>query len=119
MSGRMKSFIKNPDQRRDILHHIQNESRKMKLPPELILAIIHTESAFDRYAVSSVGAQGLMQVMPFWKNEIGHPGDNLTAIHTNIRYGCKILSLYLKKEKGNLTRALARYNGKLRTSHLS
>lgn len=54
-----------------------------------------------------------MQVMPFWKNEIGREDDNLTQVATNLRYGCTILSYYLDKEKGNLTRALARYNGSL------
>ena len=52
-----------------------------------------------------------MQVMPFWKNEIGRPSDNLTDMDTNLRYGCQILQFYLKREKGNMRRALARYNG--------
>ena len=78
-----------------------------------MLAVIHTESAFDRFAISSVGAQGYMQVMPFWKNEIGRSEDNLTLAETNLRYGCTILSFYINKEKGNLTRGLARYNGSL------
>ena len=78
-----------------------------------MLALIHTESSFDRFAVSSAGAQGLMQVMPFWKSVIGRPDDNLTDIETNLRYGSAILSHYLKRESGNLTRALARYNGSL------
>ncbi len=113
MSGRMEPFIKNPEQRITLLKNIHQEAKRNQLFPELVLAVIQTESAFDRFAVSSAGAQGLMQVMPFWKNEIGRPKDNLTLIETNLRYGCKILSYYLKKEKGNLTRALARYNGSL------
>lgn len=113
MSARMKRFVKNSEQRIVLLKKIYSEARRAKLRPELILAIIHTESGFDRYAVSSAGAQGLMQIMPFWKKVIGHPKDNLTLIDVNLRYGCAILSLYLKKEKGQLSRALARYNGSL------
>ena len=69
------------------------------------------ESRFDSYAVSKAGALGMMQVMPFWKNEIGRPGDNLIDTRTNLRYGCTILRYYLDKEKGRLADALARYNG--------
>ncbi|MDH5395769.1 MAG: lytic transglycosylase domain-containing protein, partial [Gammaproteobacteria bacterium] len=66
-----------------------------------------------RFAISKAGAQGLMQVMPFWLKEIGKPDDNLFNIKTNLRMGCTILKFYLNKEKGDLTRALARYNGSL------
>ncbi|MDP0590080.1 MAG: lytic transglycosylase domain-containing protein [Candidatus Endonucleobacter bathymodioli] len=113
MSGRMQTFVKDDKQRKVILKKIHMEAKRAKLNPKLILALIQTESAFDSYAVSSAGAQGLMQVMPFWKQEIGSLDDNLISIDTNLRYGCTILSLYLEKEKGNLTRALARYNGSL------
>jgi len=65
--------------------------------------VIQVESGFDRFAISSVGAQGLMQVMPFWKNEIGRPGDNLTKVDTNLRYGTTILSYYLEKEDGDVS----------------
>ena len=78
-----------------------------------MLSVIEVESHFDRFAVSRVGAQGMMQVMPFWKDEIGRPEDNLTRNLTNFEYGCSILRFYLDKEKGNLHRALARYNGSL------
>ena len=81
------------------------------LEPEIVLALIEVESHFDPYAVSRVGAQGLMQVMPFWKKEIGRPDDNLIDTDTNLRYGCTILKHYLKREKGRLADALARYNG--------
>ncbi|MDP0563632.1 MAG: lytic transglycosylase domain-containing protein [Candidatus Endonucleobacter sp. (ex Gigantidas childressi)] len=113
MSGRMQTFIKDEKQRKLILEKIHREAQRVKLNPKLILALIQTESSFDNYAVSSAGAQGLMQIMPFWKQEIGSLEDNLTSIDTNLRYGCTILSLYLEKEEGNLTRALARYNGSL------
>ena len=92
---------------------IYQEAQRASLEPELVLAVIETESSFNRFAISASGAQGLMQVMPFWKEVIGRTSDNLTQVHTNLRYGCTILSYYLKKEQGNLPRALARYNGSL------
>ncbi len=113
VSGRLEKYVKNPEKRFYLLKMIHKEAVRAGLEPELVLSVIHVESLFDRYAISRVGAQGLMQVMPFWKKEIGRPDDNLTSIATNLRYGCTILKFYLDKEKGNLTRALARYNGSL------
>jgi soluble lytic murein transglycosylase-like protein len=75
------------------------------------MAVIHVESRFDRYAVSRAGAVGLMQVMPFWPEELGMKRHELTRIPQNIRMGCAILRFYLRKEKMSVTRALARYNG--------
>ncbi len=111
MSTRMSRYIKDPNQRMKILRIAHKEALRMNLRPELVLSVMHVESLFDQYAVSSAGAQGLMQVMPFWKKEIGTTKDNLTDIATNIRYGCTILKAYLKRERGNERRALARYNG--------
>ena len=111
MSGRLEYFIKDPKQRLDLLRSIHREATKAELKPDLVLALIQIESRFDNYAISRAGAQGLMQVMPFWKKEIGRPDDNLTDINTNLSYGCRILQFYLKKEKGNWMTALARYNG--------
>ena len=111
MSGRLERFIDDPQQRLDLLRAIHQEAQAANLKPDMVLALIEVESAFDRFAVSSAGAQGLMQVMPFWKNEIGRPEDNLTDPYTNLRYGCRILQFYVEKEKGNLMHALARYNG--------
>jgi len=113
MSNRLKPFIKDPKRRLRILRAVHREATRAELKPDLVLALIEVESAFNSYAISRVGAQGLMQVMPFWKNEIGRPDDNLTDIDTNLSYGCRILQFYIKKEKGNWTRALARYNGSL------
>ncbi len=113
MSSRLERFITSDEQRLNLLRLIHTEATLAGLQPELVLAVIQTESAFNQFAISRVGAQGLMQVMPFWKNEIGREDDNLTQVATNLRYGCTILSYYLDKEKGNLTRALARYNGSL------
>lgn len=113
MSGRLQPFISDPQQRLEFLRLVHREASAADLNPELVLALIEVESYFDQYAVSRVGAQGLMQVMPFWKAEIGRPEDNLTRMETNLRYGCHILQFYIQKESGDLRRALARYNGSL------
>ena len=113
MSGRLARQVPDPDERIEILTLVHMEAARVKLPPELILAVIDVESNFDRFAISVVGARGLMQIMPFWKEEIGRPGDNLMHISTNLRYGCTILRHYYDKEKGDLNRALGRYNGSL------
>lgn len=111
MSRRLASRVKDPQERLKILKTVHYEAQRAALEPELVLAVINVESNYDRFAISSAGARGLMQIMPFWLDEIGHPDDNLFHITTNIRLGCTILSYYLKQEHGNLYRALARYNG--------
>lgn len=111
MSTRLSPFMKNPEERLELLRAIHREAKRAQLKPDLVLALIQVESKFDRYAISRAGAQGLMQVMPFWKNEIGHSEDNLTDINTNLRYGCQILKFYMQKESGSWMNALARYNG--------
>lgn len=111
MDSRLKKYIKDPKERFQFLRLVHLEASRVELQPELVLSVIHVESLFDRFAISRVGAQGLMQVMPFWKKEIGEPQDNLMNMATNLRYGCTILKAYLQREKGNLIRALARYNG--------
>jgi soluble lytic murein transglycosylase-like protein len=111
MSGRLGRYVKDPQQRLELLRAIHAASTEAGLPPELVLAVIEVESHFDRFAISRVGAQGMMQVMPFWKDEIGRPDDNLTDNLTNFEYGCRILQFYLEREKGHLHKALARYNG--------
>ena len=87
-------------------------STRFDLSPELVLAVIAVESRFDHFAVSNVGAIGLMQVMPFWKKALGSQDDNLLKIETNIRYGCAIIRHYLDRYK-TTERALAAYNGSL------
>ena len=94
-----------------ILRAAHREATAAGLPPELVLAVIEVESGFDRFAISEAGARGLMQVMPFWRDEIGRPDDDLFDIDTNLRYGCAILKIYLDREGGDLGRALARYHG--------
>jgi len=113
MSLRLAKTIPDPQNRLEMLKNVHYEAKRANLQPELVLAVIHVESRFNRWAISRVGAQGLMQIMPFWLKEIGRPGDNLFDLKTNIRFGCTILSFYLKKENGNLVRALGRYNGSL------
>ncbi len=113
MSARLKPFIKKDKARFKLLRMVHREAKRAQLKPELVLSVIQIESHFDPYALSISGAQGLMQIMPFWKSEIGRAEDNLMNPSTNLRYGCTILSYYLEKEKGDLTRALARYNGSL------
>ena len=111
MSRRLESRVKNPEERLYILKKVHYEAKRAKLEPELVLALINVESNFDRFAISSAGAQGLMQIMPFWLDEIGRPDDNLFDIDTNLRFGCTILNIYLKRERGDMRKALARYNG--------
>jgi soluble lytic murein transglycosylase-like protein len=111
MSQRLQSRVKDPEERLKILKKVHYEASRSGLEPELVLALINVESNFDHFAISSVGARGLMQIMPFWLEEIGRPDDNLFDISTNLRFGCTILNIYLKREKGDMRRALARYNG--------
>lgn len=99
------------EERFELLKLAHKYAKSYGLDPQLVLAVIEVESNFERFAISSVGARGLMQIMPFWKDVIGKPEDNLMDIETNIRYGCAILSIYIKREKKNITNALARYNG--------
>lgn len=113
MSARLEKKIPDADLRIDLLKDIHREATRAKLKPELVLAVIEVESNFDPFAISSAGARGLMQIMPFWLQEIGRPGDNLFQSNTNLRYGCTILRYYLDKENGNRIRGLARYNGSL------
>lgn len=111
MSARLERQVVDTNERLAILKRVHYEATRWELPPELVLAVIDVESNFDRFAISVAGARGLMQIMPFWLDEIGRPKDNLLHIDTNVRYGCTILRFYLDMEKGDLARALARYNG--------
>jgi soluble lytic murein transglycosylase-like protein len=113
MAIRLGKQVRDPDEKVLILTQVHWEAKRVGLPPEMILAVIDIESAFDAYAVSRAGAQGLMQVMPFWLDEIGMPGDRLVDIRTNLRMGCTILKYYYDMEKGDWIGALGRYNGSL------
>lgn len=111
MSRRLSKKMPDVAYRIALLKQVHYEASRAGLPPELVLALIEVESNFNPYAISSAGARGLMQVMPFWLKRIGKPDDSLFRVHTNLRYGCTILKYYLDKENGNLHHALARYNG--------
>jgi soluble lytic murein transglycosylase-like protein len=113
MEPRLKTRVPDKTERQEILRNVYCEAnrREPKLPPELVLAVIDVESSFDRYAVSRVGAQGLMQVMPFWPEKLGMQRHELVRIRENIHMGCEILRFYLGHERKDVRRALARYNG--------
>lgn len=112
MSQRLSAQVKDTDTRLDILQTVHEQATAVELPPELVLAVIDVESNFDRYAISSANALGLMQVMPFWIKELGETDMNrLFDIEFNVLLGCRILRYYLDMEDGDLIQALARYNG--------
>ena len=113
MSARLARFVPDEAERHRLLTYIQYESTRAGLNTQVVLGLIEVESAFRQYAISNVGARGLMQVMPFWKNHIGQPGHNLFDVRTNLRYGCTILRHYRNVERGDMVRALARFNGSL------
>jgi soluble lytic murein transglycosylase-like protein len=113
MSRRLAKRIPDEEFRLDFLRTVHYEATRAGLDPQLVLGLIQVESGFKKYAVSSVGARGYMQVMPFWVRSIGTPDQNLFHLRINLRYGCTILRHYLDIEKGDLYRALGRYNGSL------
>jgi soluble lytic murein transglycosylase-like protein len=98
--------------RREFLQTVWYEAKRAGLEPSLVMGLIEVESGFRKYAISSVGARGYMQVMPFWSRLIG-TGDPASLFHmqTNLRFGCIILRHYLDRERGDLYLALGRYNG--------
>lgn len=113
MSRRLEKRIPNREYRIDLLRSVHYEATRAGLDPQLVLGLMQVESGFRKYAVSSAGARGYMQVMPFWLKLIGRPEDSLFDLRTNLRYGCTILRHYLDIERGDLFRALGRYNGSL------
>jgi soluble lytic murein transglycosylase-like protein len=113
MSQRLARRIPDRLQREALLVTVHYEAKRAGLDPQLVLGLIQVESNFRKYAVSRAGARGYMQVMPFWLKVIGSREDNLFHLRTNLRYGCVILRHYLDIERGNLFRALGRYNGSL------
>lgn len=113
MSARLTPYVPDDYARKRLLTNIHYEAMRAGLDTQVILGLIEVESHFRQYAISGVGARGLMQVMPFWVRQIGRPEHNLFDIRTNLRYGCTILRYYRNRENGNMARALARYNGSL------
>jgi soluble lytic murein transglycosylase-like protein len=113
MSSRLTRRMPDREARLDLLKTVYYEAKRAGLDPQMVLGLIQVESGFRKYAVSSEGARGYMQVMPFWIKLIGSKDSNLFNMRTNLRFGCTILRHYLDIEKGDLYRALGRYNGSL------
>ncbi|WP_077033478.1 lytic transglycosylase domain-containing protein [Pelomonas sp. KK5] len=112
MSEKMKKRIAEAQTRIEFLETIWYESARSGLEPALVLGLVQVESGFRKYAISTAGARGYMQVMPFWAKLIGN-GDAAHLFHmqTNLRFGCVILRHYLDRENGDLFMALGRFNG--------
>jgi len=113
MSKRLAQRMPDRLQREEFLVTVHYEAKRAGLDPQMVLALIQVESNFRKYAVSRAGARGYMQVMPFWVKLIGDKDHNLFHLRINLRYGCVILRHYLDIERGDLYRALGRYNGSL------
>ena len=113
MSVRLTSRMPDRKARLDFLKTVHYEATRAGLDPQMVLGLIQVESGFKKYSVSSAGARGYMQVMPFWVRLIGSKDQNLFHMRTNLRFGCTILRHYLDMENGDLYRALGRYNGSL------
>jgi soluble lytic murein transglycosylase-like protein len=114
MEPRLRRFVTDEAERLQILRTVYCETHRPSatpLPPGLVLAVLEVESRFDRWAISSAGAVGLMQVMPFWPERLGLPRPQLVGVETNIRMGCAILRYYLQAERNDVRSALAHYNG--------
>lgn len=112
MARRLEEQVPDIDERLSILKTVHRHASEAEIPPELVLAVIDVESNFDRFAISSASALGLMQVMPFWVNELGYADFNkLFDIEFNVLLGCRILKYYIDMEEGDLMQGLARYNG--------
>ncbi len=114
MEPRLRELVREKNERIDILQQVYCETHRVgeaRLPPGLVMAVIAVESRFDRWAVSSAGAVGLMQVMPFWPERLGMRRYQLVHVEPNIHMGCAILRYYLGAERNDVRRALARYNG--------
>jgi soluble lytic murein transglycosylase-like protein len=111
-SHRLRQWMSHPDDRQDFLQTLWYEARRAGLSLSLVLGLIEVESGFRKYAISSAGARGYMQVMPFWTRSIGD-GNEAALFHTQtqLRFGCVILRHMLERENGHLFFALGRYNG--------
>jgi soluble lytic murein transglycosylase-like protein len=109
MSKRVESQISDNDARLDFLKVVLHESNRAGLNPQLVLSVIDVASGFKKYAVSTKGARGYMQVAPYWLKTIGTPDANLFHLRTNIRYGCTLLRYFIDFEKGDLVKGLGRY----------
>jgi soluble lytic murein transglycosylase-like protein len=111
MATRLGDQVEDRDEALEILRIAHEEATRAGLIPELVLAVIDVESSFERFAISSAGARGLMQIMPWWRDELGRSDDNLFVVRTNLRYGCTILRYYMDMADGDMREALGRYHG--------
>jgi len=114
MEPKLRRYVKDDSERLEILQAVYCETHRAGvslLPPGLVMAVLNVESGFDRWAVSSAGAVGLMQVMPFWPERLGMRRYELTRVSANLSMGCAILRYYLDNERRDVRRALERYNG--------
>lgn len=112
MSERLKKSLADTQVRREFLDTLWYEARRAGLDPQMVLGLIQVESGFSKYAISTAGARGYMQVMPFWTRVIGDgDAEKLFNMQTNLRYGCSVLRMYIDRENGDLFLALGRYNG--------
>lgn len=114
MEPRLRAVVHDQTERLEILKQVYCETHRAgeaRLPPGLVMALIAVESRFDRWAVSRAGAVGLMQVMPFWPEQLGMRRYELVHIAPNVHMGCAILRYYLGFEHNDVRKALARYNG--------
>ena len=114
MEPRLRVIVKEHDERMEILKEVYCETHRSgeaRLPPGLVMAVMDIERRFTRWAVSSAGAVGLMQVMPFWPERLGIKRYELIHTGPNIHMGCAILRYYLRYERNDVRKALARYNG--------
>lgn len=118
MEPKLRPYLADHDERVALLRTVYCETHRSgaaPLPPGLVLAVLDVESRFDRWAVSNAGAVGLMQVMPFWPEQLGMRRRELVSMEPNIRMGCAILRHYLSTEHNDVRRALGRYNGSTRS----
>jgi soluble lytic murein transglycosylase-like protein len=118
MEPKLRPYMADHDERVALLRTVYCETHRpgaAPLPPGLVLAVLDVESRFDRWAVSNAGAVGLMQVMPFWPEQLGMHRRELVSMEPNIRMGCAILRHYLETEHNDVRRALGRYNGSTRS----
>ena len=116
MEPKLRRIVKDETERLQILRTVYCETQRrdqQRLPPGLVLAVMDIESRFNRWAVSAAGAVGLMQVMPFWPEQLGMQRHQLTQVESNLRMGCAILRFYLARERNDVRKALARYNGSI------
>ncbi len=101
---------------REFEQEVLTASREYGLDPDLVFAVIRTESHFEPKAVSHAGAEGLMQIMPVtaewiaWRRGYTHEREKVFEPAYNIDMGCYLLSYLLDYYKNDLILAVAAYN---------